>query len=173
MPSLSAFELVPSEAIRHEWLLSNGAGGYSSSTAIGMNSRKYHGLLIAPLKGCFSRHVLLQKFEETAKVGNSEFPLSTNAYPVTVFPQGFRHQVAFSFTTHPVFTYSLNGAKLEKSVRMLHNHDAVLVSYRFASGREAELEIRPLLAPRGIHDDPRTAGADLQFDSDRFGFSIS
>jgi len=173
MPSLSAFELVPSEAIRHEWLLSNGAGGYSSSTAIGMNSRKYHGLLIAPLKGCFSRHVLLQKFEETAKVGNSEFPLSTNAYPGTVFPQGFRHQVAFSFTTHPVFTYSLNGAKLEKSVRMLHNHDAVLVSYRLSSGREAELEIRPLLFPRPIHQDPKDTPADIAFEHDRFGFSIA
>lgn len=173
MPSLSAFELVPSEAVKHEWLLSNCAGGYSSSTAIGMNSRKYHGLLIAPLKGCNSRHVLLQKFEETAKMGNTEFTLSTNSYPGAVFPQGYRHQTGFSFASHPVFTYSLGGARLEKSVRMPHGKDAVLVSYRLVSGGEAGLSIRPMLSPRGMHDDPRTSATELKFDQDRFGFSIS
>lgn len=172
MPSLSAFELVPSEAVKHEWLLSNGAGGYSSSTAIGMNTRKYHGLLIAPLRGCNGRHVMLSKLEETAKAGSTEFSLSTNSYPGAVFPQGFRHQTSFAFETHPIFSYSLNGTRLEKSVRMLHGHDAVLVSYRLASGKEAGLEIRPMLSPRGIHEDPKAAAAGLEFESDRAGFEI-
>ena len=33
-----------------EWIITNGIGGFASSTYLGgMNSRKYHGLLIAPL----------------------------------------------------------------------------------------------------------------------------
>jgi len=170
MPSLSAFDLVPSEAATHEWLLASGTGAYSSSTAIGMNTRKYHGLLIAPLRGCNNRHVMLSKFEETAKVGSTEFPLSTNAYPGAIYPHGYKHQIGFSFDDHPVFTYSLNGARLEKSVRIVRNHDAVVVSYRLTAGREADIEIRPMLSPRSIHADPIAADPRLQFESDRFGF---
>ena len=35
--------------LKREWLLTNGLGGYASSTVIGTNTRKYHGLLVAPL----------------------------------------------------------------------------------------------------------------------------
>ena len=171
MFSLSAFDLVPSQAAHYEWLVSNGAGGYASSTAIGMNTRKYHGLLIAPLKGASNRHVLLSKMEDCARVGEGKISLSTNAYRDTLFPWGYKQLVGFSFSTHPVFTYSLGGARLEKSVRMVHGHDAVVVSYRLIAGKEIELEVRPLLAPRPIHSDP--IKAEVAFDSDRYGFSIS
>src|SRR5215208_7299570 len=30
-----------------EWLLTNGLGGYASSTVVGCNTRRYHGLLVA------------------------------------------------------------------------------------------------------------------------------
>ena len=37
------------EGIQKEWIITNGLGGFASSTIIGANTRKYHGLLIAPL----------------------------------------------------------------------------------------------------------------------------
>ena len=40
---------TPEQGIKREWLLTNGIGGYSCGTIIGMNSRRYHGLLIASL----------------------------------------------------------------------------------------------------------------------------
>jgi len=172
MVVLSAFDLTPSQANCREWLVANGMGGYASSTAIGMNTRKYHGLLVAPLSGTHNRHVMLSKLEETARVGGSAYPLSTNCYPGVVYPEGYRHQVGFSFSSHPTFTYSLGGARLEKSVRMVHGKNCTVVSYRLIQGREVELEIRPLLAPRHIHADPSEAEPQLEFDSDRAGFSI-
>jgi hypothetical protein len=33
------------EAIQHEWLETNGLGGWSGSSIIGCNTRRYHGLL--------------------------------------------------------------------------------------------------------------------------------
>ena len=36
------------EAIQREWIITNGIGGYASSTIVGANTRKYHGLLVAP-----------------------------------------------------------------------------------------------------------------------------
>lgn len=150
-----------------------GTGGFASSTAIGLNTRKYHGLLIAPISGGQNRHVMLSKMEETAKIGGAEYPLSTNTYPGVVYPEGFRHLVGFSFADHPLFTYSLGSARLEKSVRVLHGKNAVVVSYRLAAGREAELRVRPLLAPRPMHSDPSLCEPAGQFESDRHGFSIS
>ncbi|VVC00939.1 Amylo-alpha-1,6-glucosidase [uncultured archaeon] len=173
MPSLSAFDLTPSQAACREWLLPCGTGGFASSTAIGMNTRKYHGLLVAPIAGGQNRHVMLSKFEETAKTGGAEYPLSTNTYPGVVYPEGFRHLVGFSFDSHPLFAYSLGGARLEKSVRMPHGKNTVVVSYRLASGREAELKVRPLLAPRPMHSDPSASGPQLQPEADRLGFSIA
>ena len=36
------------DGLSKEWLITNGIGGFCSSTIIGANTRKYHGLLIAP-----------------------------------------------------------------------------------------------------------------------------
>ncbi|MFA6489796.1 MAG: amylo-alpha-1,6-glucosidase [Candidatus Micrarchaeia archaeon] len=172
MISLSAFDLTPSRSYCHEWLMANGIGGYSSSTTIGMNSRKYHGLLIAPLKGEGARHVMFSKLEETATVDGEEFQLSTNAYPGVSHPEGFRQQVGFEFSSHPMFAYSLGGNRLEKSVRLLHGKNAVVISYRIVRGGTAELLLRPLLCPRPIHADPTQADKWLVFSADRSGFDI-
>jgi glycogen debranching enzyme len=37
-----------SEAIENEQLITNGLRGYASSTLSGVNTRKYHGLLVKP-----------------------------------------------------------------------------------------------------------------------------
>lgn len=173
MASVSAFDLTPSRSERLEWLLASGTGAYSSSTAIGMNARKYHGLLVAPLKGTHKRHVMLSGLEETLSFGGQETALSTNQYPGAVFPEGFRRQVGFSFSEHPLFTYATGGARLEKSVRMLHGKNAVVVSYRLVAGGSVELSVRPLLFPRPIHADPTTGDKEMDFEADRGGFVIA
>ena len=37
-------------AIHREWLETNGIGGFASSTITGLNTRRYHGLLVAATK---------------------------------------------------------------------------------------------------------------------------
>ncbi len=177
MAPLSALDLTPSRAYAREWLMANGLGGYSSSTAIGMNSRKYHGLLIAPLSGASRRHVMLSKFEDSAEIGGDPFPLSTNAYPGAIHPDGFCRQTGFEFRTHPVFTYSLasGDVKLEKSVRLLHGKNTVVISYRLSScahGVSAELSARPLIFPRPINADPTVQDKSLAFSHGRSGFEL-
>lgn len=44
--------------LRREWLITNGIGGYASSTVIGANTRKYHGILVAPLAPPARRYLL-------------------------------------------------------------------------------------------------------------------
>jgi glycogen debranching enzyme len=37
------------QSSRREWLETNGIGGFASSTITGLNTRRYHGLLVAAL----------------------------------------------------------------------------------------------------------------------------
>ena len=50
-------------AREREWLETNGLGGYASSTLAGVNTRRYHGLLVAALHPPVDRFVLLSKLE--------------------------------------------------------------------------------------------------------------
>ena len=52
-------------ALRREWLETNGLGGFASSTIVGLNTRRYHGLLVAATKPPVGRIVMLSKLEET------------------------------------------------------------------------------------------------------------
>lgn len=39
----------PASAVRDEWLVTNGLGGYAFGTVAGLATRAYHGLLVAAL----------------------------------------------------------------------------------------------------------------------------
>ena len=80
-----------SRALTLEWLETNGLGGYASSSVLGINTRRYHGLLVAAAKPPVDRILLLAKIEETVTFGTSPFLLSANCYPDTVHPHGHRH----------------------------------------------------------------------------------
>src|SRR3982751_543318 len=75
-------------ALSREWLETNGLGGFASSTITGMNTRRYHALLVAATKPPVGRLVLLSKLEETLVVGEERFELSVNQYPGAVHPHG-------------------------------------------------------------------------------------
>src|SRR6202162_3764855 len=71
-------------ALTREWLETNGLGGFASSTIVGLNTRRYHGLLVAATKPPVGRLVLLSKLEETLFIDRQPFDLSANRYPVEV-----------------------------------------------------------------------------------------
>ena len=55
-------------ALDKEWIITNGLGGYASSTILGLNTRKYHGLLVAAFNPPVNRWLLLSKLDETIKI---------------------------------------------------------------------------------------------------------
>jgi len=136
-------------ALSKEWLETNGLGGFASSTIIGANTRRQHGLLVAALKPPVDRHVLLSKIEERVLVDGEESHLSTNLYPGTVYPHGFNVQTEFRLRPWPSFRYASQGFEIEKSVCLLHGENTVVITYRNARSRgRLELKLRPLLACR-------------------------
>ncbi|MEB3323645.1 MAG: glycogen debranching enzyme N-terminal domain-containing protein, partial [Synechococcaceae cyanobacterium] len=62
-----------------EVLLANESGVYCSTTIIGCNTRKYHGLLIAPVPSIDGgKHVLLSSLQETVVQHDQDFNLGIN-----------------------------------------------------------------------------------------------
>src|ERR1700688_2745546 len=92
-------------ALRWEWLETNGLGGFASSTIIGLNTRRYHGLLVAATKPPVGRLVLFSKLEETLVLGGQRFELSSNQYSGAVHPQGYRYAESFRAHPFPLITY--------------------------------------------------------------------
>jgi len=93
------------QGIQREWLETNGIGGFASSTIAGMNTRRYHGLLVASLKSPVDRYVLLSKLGETLIIDGSHFDLSVNQYPGAIHPQGYQNLKGFRLDPFPVFTF--------------------------------------------------------------------
>src|ERR1700760_46712 len=109
----------PEVALRREWLETNGLGGFASSTIAGLNTRRYHGLLVAATRPPVGRLVLLSKLEETLIIDGRRYDLSANQYPEVVHPQGHRHLSSFRLDPFPIFTYEVEGVCVEKSVFMI------------------------------------------------------
>ena len=84
------------EVIGKEWLITNGLGGYASSTVLGINSRKYHGLLVAALHPPGDRTVCISKLDEDVIVGNDVYRLGANEFRDVIYPQGYKFLKAFS-----------------------------------------------------------------------------
>ena len=109
------------EALRLEWLVTNGIGGYASASLSGANTRRYHGLLVAALNAPLGRSVLLSKFNETLTLKTSDttryFPLATNLYPGVIQPQGYLALESWQNLPAPRWIYSpAPGLRLQKTV---------------------------------------------------------
>jgi predicted glycogen debranching enzyme len=148
-------------AVAHEWIETNGLGGFASSTIIGVNTRRYHGLLTAAINPPVGRIVMLSKLEETLVIDNRRYELSANQYPGAVHPQGFQYQTGFRRDPFPVFRYEVEGVALEKSVFMVQGENTTVVQYQVsAAGKQSiKLEIRPLVAFRDYHSTTHENGA--------------
>src|SRR5712691_4851921 len=137
-----------------EWLETNGLGGFSSSTIVGLNTRRYHGLLTAATKQPVGRFVLLSKMDETLLIGGRHYDLSANQYPGAIYPEGHRYLAEFRLDPFPKFTYRVEGIEIEKRVFMVHGENTVVIEYEIRSrdrAADCSLELRPLIAFRDYH----------------------
>ncbi len=147
---------------RLEWLETNGTGGFAMGTVAGTSTRRYHGLLVAPLRAggtagsIGERHVLLARLEEAVVDGDGEIALATNQYPGTLHPQGHRLLSGFRLDPFPVWTWQAGGTAVEKRLFLPQRQQGVVV--RYATDRPARLRLRPFLAFRDYHALTRANG---------------
>ncbi len=147
--ALSRFD----EAIQKEWLVTNSLGGYAASTTLGINTRKYHGLLVAALQPPGNRTVCLAKLDEDVLVGNNVFQLGTNEFRSAVFPRGYQFLREFSVAPFPRYVYSVQGIEVTKTIFMPTGKNAVAAVYKVINGNGFPIKLRiyPLLTCRHFH----------------------
>ncbi len=149
-----------SRATKLEWLETNGIGGFASSTIVGLNTRRYHGLLTAATKPPVGRLLLLSKFDETLIAGDCRYELSANQYPGAVHPQGHQYLREFRLEPFPISTYRVEGLVLEKRIFMVYGENTTVAEYELkAPAGEYTLELRPLIAFRDYHGITHENGA--------------
>ena len=142
--------------LQREWLETNGLGGFASSTVIGLNTRRYHGLLTASTTPPTGRVLLLSKLEETVVVDGQRYELSANQYPGAIYPQGYQYLKEFRLDPFPVFVYRVAGLEIEKRIFMVHGENTTVAEYEVRAVDDSTkpkcvLELRPLIAFRDYH----------------------
>ncbi len=134
-----------------EWLETDGRGGYASSTIACLNTRRYHGLFVPALQPPVSRAVLLSKLECTVVVDGEPYELSSNRYPGTVHPAGYRLLSSFRLDPFPVWTWRCGAAVIEQSLFLAHGDGTLAVRYRLLTNDALQIQVRPLIAFRDYH----------------------
>ena len=93
--------------LKKEWIITNGIGGFASSTMTGANTRRYHGLLVASLLPPAQRHLVLSKVDESIKIGNEKYNLYTNMCENYV-SEGYKYLYSFEKEILPEYTFKIN-----------------------------------------------------------------
>lgn len=136
-----------------EFLVSNGSGNYGSSTVIGANTRREHGLLVARAKGAAQHTVLVSKIEETLYAHNKKYQLSTNRYKDLIYPDGYRYLQEYQGTPIPSMLFVIHSIFLKKSIFMPQDGNCTIVKYELlASPEPLCIDLRPLFAHRINND---------------------
>ncbi len=140
------------EASSKEYLLTNGIGGYSSSTIAGANSRRYHGLLVASFNPPTDRLVVVSKIEETIIADGMSYELSSNQYPGEVHPEGYNFIENYNCDTNKVFfKYRVADYLLQKTIEIVERENTVIITYTNRSVQAFELLLMPLLVYKDYH----------------------
>ncbi len=142
------------QAERREWLVTNGLGGYAAGTVAGTLTRRYHGLLIAPLQP--GRRLVFAKADATLVDGEREIPLFSNRWAGGVInPHGYVHLESFHLEGRmPVWRYAIGNVVLEQCVWMESGANTTYVAWRLAPesiGYTPQLRVQLLINDRDHH----------------------
>ena len=153
-------DLDVENGLKKEWLITNGLGGFASSTIIGANTRKYHGLLIAPLTPPARRYLILSKVDESIQIGDNKYNLYTNVGE-NYISQGYKYQVSFEKDYFPTYKYKTQGIEISKTICMEQGKQVVGVFYRIKNtNKPSKFTIAPIVNFRDFH----TMSTDHIFD---------
>jgi predicted glycogen debranching enzyme len=121
----------------HEWLVTNGLGGYASGTLAGTATRRYHGLLVAALPAPLGRIMMLDDVSERLALPERQ------------------HLVAFALEDGlPVWRWRVGPFVVEKRVWMAYGANTTYVRYRLVEGDgRLRLTLHPAVHFRN-HDAP-------------------
>ena len=144
-------EINLESGLTREWLVTNGIGGFASSTIIGANTRKYHGLFIAPLTPPARRYLILSKLDESIQIEDNKYDLYTNVGE-NYISQGYKFQEKFQKDIFPSFIYKVEDVEITKTICMEQGKEFVGVYYKIKNGEKpSKLTLAPIVNFRDFH----------------------
>jgi predicted glycogen debranching enzyme len=144
----------PALLLQKEWLVTNGTGGYASNSLMGVATRRYHGLFVPdlPSKG---RTVIVPRMDDVVETEKGTYFLSGAEYANGRIEGDASHYL-HSFRLEwqmPVWTFELDGVRLEKRVVMPYGQNTVYIHFHLLQGSSVRLRFRPFVTSR-MHDAP-------------------
>jgi predicted glycogen debranching enzyme len=122
-------------AERREWWIGNGRGAYAAGTIALSLTRRYHGLLIAPIDPPLGRHLLLAKADAELILGDRREPLFTNRWASgVVAPLGHCAMETFCLDgTIPVWRFAIGDLRVEQRIWMEPGKHTTYVAWRLVT----------------------------------------
>lgn len=145
------------EATRREWLITNGIGGYAAGTLAGVQTRRYHALLVAATRG-LERHVTFSRVDAIAHYQGRNYDLTTAYFrDGSVQPMGYLNLSRFFLDgTLPVWQWQVGDARVEQRVVLARWRNTVAVVFRVLEASEPlTLRVRLLHTIRDHHGETR------------------
>ena len=133
-----------------EWLIANGLGGSASGTSSGVATRRTHSLLISASEHGRQTTLLLALDERLIDARGAWDLAPGPPAPAGAAAHAAGRGVIEHFTLDPAPTWRLRAGDvvLEKRIQVIHDHHAVIVSYRHLAGGEARLTLGPCVVCR-------------------------
>jgi len=142
-------------SLTREMIRSNRAGSYSSTTIVGCNTRKYHGMLICPVDQFGGdRFVLLSNVDITVVNNDKSFNIGLRKYKGDYFnPKGHKYIEDFNADSIPSRIYRVGGVLLKQERLLVHYEEQFLMRLTILEASEPmKIQARPFLAYRSIHE---------------------
>ncbi|MEO5989630.1 MAG: glycogen debranching enzyme N-terminal domain-containing protein [Candidatus Eisenbacteria bacterium] len=137
---------------RRTWRLADGRGGTARGTAAGAATRRTQVLLAAPTEA--GPKALLARFDDRLLSGPVAHEL-TGAFSIQrdgltlARPGAQLHLEAFQCEPFPRWRWRFdNDTLLERTYRMVHDHHALVATWRLLAGGSTRLSVAPLLLAR-------------------------
>lgn len=141
------------DSLFKEMLITNRAGAYCSTTLVGCNIRKYHGLLVVPVPNLDDEnHVLLSSLDETIIQHGAEFNLGIHKYQGDNYsPKGHKYIVSFEWEIVPTTIYRIGGVMLKKEMVFHKVNHRLFIRYTLLEAHSpTTLRLKPFLAFRSV-----------------------
>ena len=139
-------------SLQREMLATDRKGGYMSTTIVCCNTRKYHGLMVAPIDETDEAYVLLSSLDETIIQHDQSFNLALHRYKGVYEPRGHKYITDFQYTPTPTITYRVGGVILRKELLWIHKRTQLMIRYTLVDAHsDTTLRLRPFFAFRNKH----------------------
>lgn len=179
---LHDYEANTQDLLQREWLLTNGAGGFAMGTALGVNTRRYHGLLVAASQPPVGRVVVLNQLFEQLELERDGLT-QTIEFGGCLFVDHGKHVIVpdstpmlkrFDRGLDAVWSYQWGGLTLTRRLVLHDGEPGCTVHYDLtglsAVCSSATLRVRPMITLRDFHQLERQD--DSRFVTDATGQTL-